>query len=448
MVKLLNVTSTSQSGVAKSYNCSFRDVADLDDVSYRFAWSPESLAIYLVEEHESPPVLDIGIVPIVRFPNDILHPRAIVFQTTHECNLRCHYCFIDGYYSDRDCWLTFDVAKRALDQFLPPKGDINIGFFGGEPLLNWKVIVDIVHYVKSLPNIRPSFSITTNGTIYKPEIIQFLAEHKFSIITSLDGPKNLHDKYRVDRNGHGSFDKVMEWLNAIKNHEVLVNKNTLRSTYTADVESLVEPLEFLNQLCDDGYASWVSVEPCELSESQCVYQESLRLRDEHLPKLRRLYLEAVKWWIDRANSGKIPRFHQINKLLERVLYRQHALTECGAGVGYIGINGRGEIFACHREAGTKIGDLENGVDEFLRAPWIDNRVYARQGCRQCSIRYVCGGGCRQTSVVETGNIHMPAPIYCKIKQIWFDCVLLILMKCNPERLMQIIRRPQHRWQQK
>jgi len=390
-------------------------------------------------------------------------PMSIVLQATHCCNLACKYCFVEGYYPDNAAHMNFNVAKNAIDFLCDFSKGVSIGFFGGEPLMNWDLITQVVDYVKSVNRekgpkckcggkkdctvcgglgvLPPSFHVTTNGTLLNEERVKFLAENKFSLIVSIDGPKEIHDANRVDSKGMGSYDKVMQGLELIKKYPVLVRANTLRSTFTCQVESIVPMLEHLNELCDLGYASWVSVEPCELTESRCTYQKDLEIKDEHLPKLARVYEEASRWWVDRAKRGLVPRFHNIHKMLERIFYCIHSGTECGGGVGYMSVNGLGEIFACHREAGTKIGDLRTGIDEFLRAKWIDNRIYTRIGCSDCEIKYICGGGCRQDSMVEYGDIHLPSEIQCKIKKLWFLCSALILEWCPKELIQKNVRNP-------
>lgn len=386
-------------------------------------------------------------------------PMSLVLQATHACNLACKYCFVEGYYPKGVVNMSFDTAKEAIDRFCDfQRGEVSVGFFGGEPLLNWDLIVRVVDYVENRCSVlggrcrcggvskkcgvcggtgrrRPSFHITTNGTLIDREKAKFLSEHRFSLIVSIDGPKEVNDKFRVDRKGEGTYDRIMAGLEEIRRFPNLVKSNTLRSTFTCKVESISELLEHLNYLCDQGYANWASVEPCELAETTCDFQRDLEIKEEHIPRLLELYERAAWWWVDRAKSGKTPRFHNVHKVLERIFYGIHSGTECGGGVGYMSVNGLGEIFACHREAGSKIGDLDYGIDEFERAKWIDNRIYTRMGCSDCDIRFVCGGGCRQDSLVEYGDIRVPSDIQCRLKHLWFFCALLILESC-PRDLVQ------------
>jgi radical SAM protein with 4Fe4S-binding SPASM domain len=538
--------------------------------------------------------------------------------------------------------MQFPTARRAIDQLCDPTLGLSVGFFGGEPLLNMKLIRDVIEYCEHLASTkgpickrcqgsgttrgekcsclngreRPSFHVTTNGTLYSPDNINFLNDHGFSLITSIDGDEESHDALRpMKRSGSGSYKNIIEGLKRLSKFKI-AQRNTLRSTFTyLRTTTIRDRLEHLNQMCDDGHASHVSVEPAALSENTCFVgstkvryfdQEtslgkvmtlhdmyhmnikpvpdatlkpirfnfisyakgnpvngitgnvsitngtvnlvargvpvvrvwfgtggkkefsekctpdhiwytsrgevradallegdvliSVKRSNEHLhihedysvatvdilsdledvycpsiddpnhnwalesgpivancfiPNQDEIeihignvwnfydeYLEAADWWIDRANSGKYPRWHNVHKSLERIFWAIHAGTECGAGVGYVGVNSKGEIFGCHRESNSFLGTLVTGIDEKLRAPWLDNRIYNRTGCMTCGHRYACGGGCREDSLGDKGNIHEPSNVHCAFKDMWVRCAMWIMANCPKKVISQFVRNPQ------
>lgn len=401
--------------------------------------------------------------------------KMLVLETTHDCNLACSYCFLRQYYADHGTgnYMTFPTAKAAIDRLLNPKEELKIGFFGGEPLLNMSLIRDVIAYAESLAikegpvcrgcggtglnrggkcsclqgKIRPKFHVTTNGTLYSPEILAFLKEHKFSLITSIDGSSEAHDALRpMKRSGRGSHKQIMNGLARLKElAPELAAGNTLRSTFTAmKGETIRTRVEFLNQICDDGMASWVSVEPAALSENSC-FQPNQDELEVHVGNIWNLfyedYLDTANWWMERARAGKQPRFHNLHKTLERLFWTVHAGTECGAGAGYVAVNSKGEIFGCHRESNSYIGTLVNGIDPKLRAPWLDNRIYNRPGCMTCGRRYSCGGGCREDSIGATGNIHEAANAHCAIKDLWTRSAFKVMAQLDKQTIAQFVANP-------
>jgi len=391
----------------------------------------------------------------------------LVLEATHACNLACKYCFVSLYYPDQvnhqDCaTMDFETAKRAIDRYLDlDQPGAGVGFFGGEPMLNWSLIEKVTQYViqkvkeggkvcrscggsgriqgaecercRGLGKMKPGLHITTNGTLFTSERVEFLEKHGYSLIVSIDGDEKCHNAYRPYRDGRPSFSKVMEGLKLLRGKRI-AQSTTLRSTFTADTSSpIAERLEFLNQLCDDNLASWVSVEPASLLEDSTGKDTHQEINIHNVWSIfEDQYLDAADWWVKRAREEKKPRFHNVHKLLERILWCIHSGSECGAGRGYLSVNGKGEIFACHRESNTYIGHLDYGIDEFLRSQWLENRIYLRKHCMVCPIRYICGGGCREDSLGDTKDIRTPSPLDCMLKQLWFVSSLYILSELPKE----------------
>jgi len=341
--------------------------------------------------------------------------------------------------------MLFPVAKKAIDTFFPDRQVVpRIGFFGGEPLLNWHLMYEVTRYVQGRAYPNPArFHVTTNGVLLSKEKAQFLADNNYSLIVSLDGPKEIHDELRVDQKGEGTFDRVMGGLEFLRSVG-LGPRITLRATYTPDTaHTLVIRAGFLNALVSMGYANHVSIEPAFLTETACVDTSfaGQGVTVETVTSLEEEYLRVADWYIEEARAGKRPVFHNITKIIERLLWRLPNVSECGGGKGYFAVNGKGETFCCHREQNSRVGNLVTGIDPVLQAPWIDNRLYCREGCMSCSIRYVCGGGCREHSIGEFGDIHKPSPVECKLKWCFVNAAIWILAELGPDKLKAIVPEP-------
>ena len=329
------------------------------------------------------------------------------------------------------------LVPRKYDPQRSPGKALSISFFGGEPLLRFSLMRQIVSSLEKLLPIPCSFHVTTNGTLITPEVAGFLQEHNFSAIVSLDGSKTGHDHLRKYPTGKGSFDDVIQGLENLRQHGPSVSaRTTLRGTFTADslkVESLVDRLGFLNSLCDDGLGSHVSVEPVFLGESACTDPQ---LANEMTPDPNRpethtfweeTYAATATWWLERLRARKSPRFHHYNAYMRRLRMGAANVSECGASKGYFSISPGGVIYACHRESNTKVGHIKHGgVDHELAAPWIDNRYYSRLKCPSCPFRNLCGGGCREMSAAAGLGVSMPFPAECAMKMLFFKNIAWIL----------------------
>ena len=420
-------------------------------------------------------------------------PSAICLSVTYACNLACRYCYVRAN-GRPPATMSRETARRAIDLLRPP-GPWRIGFFGGEPLVAWDLVREIVESATGRAQAlgaKVRFSITTNGTLVTLERAEFLARHGFSLIVSLDGPRELHDEERATPGGAGSFDAVIEGLQ-IAAAAGLGARTTLRSTFPLARPELVARLEFLNALADDGFARAVSVEPAwptatrPATEDTEVTEGNGRAVRPRLPchsvsvpsvnsvakpfvaldVLAAEYLAAARWAVERIDSGKRLRFHHVEKALERILLMRPAGTECGAGFGYIEIAPSGEVHACHKAVGGAIGtvttspqrsqstqrttealggsssvnsvcsvvnDVAVAVSERLRASWLDNRWYARSDCTRCWARNVCGGGCRAEALEHAGSLSRTWPVACAVKKAQVRAALYVAAVCSREKL--------------
>ena len=395
-----------------------------------------------------------GVVRCDRKPQFPFHNqtecRYVVLEVTHACNLACAYCFVRNYYPEQGGMMTMETARRAIDM-IPPGRPLSVGFFGGEPFLNWKLIQEVTAYVTDLATRRgvaKRLHATTNAILLDDERIRFLDENGFSLIVSLDGSEEIHNRLRPARDEKlNSQQATLANLRKFKETKNLKRRTTLRSTYTGLGADLVERLEYLNMLIREGCAAHASVEPCSLNESACLRLPDghpLAITPEHFDALKEEYHAAAEWYVAEIRAGRNPRFHHFMKPLERLLYTIHAPSECGAGCGYMAVDPAGNLYGCHRESKSIVGHMDTGVDEELRAKWRDNRIYARPDCMTCSIRHVCGGGCRLDSIERHGDIHKPDKVGCFFKRRMFEEALWIMCELGPEKLQTVIRNPRER----
>lgn len=374
--------------------------------------------------------------------------RHVVLEATHACQLRCKYCFVDEYYPQGldMSKMDFETARAFLSTHL--KGDdVHIGFFGGEPLLNMGLIKEVVKYARDHYK-HCSFGVTTNGLALLSKhggqtILDYLSENRFSGVYSIDGPKQAHDEMRVFADGSGSWDKVMESLLATKGSNF---RPTLRATFSVSIVnsgcSLKDRVEFLNGLFYDGIGSHVSVEPVALTESTCIRKPESGITADQVSRLESQYVSATKWLAEEFNAGRKPHWHQVVLYASRLFYRNHNMTECGAGKGYMAVNAKGEVFSCHREMNSRIGTVSGGLEPELRDKWMDNRIQNRSGCMECPIRFCCGGGCREESIGEFSDrmpedeaIKVPVPVQCSLKMLMFKSALLLLDGIDAEKVL-------------
>jgi uncharacterized protein len=387
---------------------------------------PGTLSAFAAEsDAERPPVLPCA-EPVFPPPRPSGGPSAVCLSITHTCNLACRYCYVRAR-SPAPATMSRETARGALSLLRPP-GPWRIGFFGGEPMLAWDLLRDVVGLARDRAEregARVRFSITTNGTLLTSERAEFLKTHGFSLIVSLDGPRELHDAERVTPDGEDSFDRVIAGLRA-GDAAGLGASTTLRSTFPLERPELVARLEFLNELADEGLARAVSVEPAWPPTSVRGPVSFSALPSE--------YVAAASWTAGRMEAGHRTRFHHIEKALERILLMRPAGTECGAGFGYVEVSPSGEIHACHKAAGGVIGRVEKGVSEHRRAPWLENRWYARARCRECWARNVCGGGCRAEALSHVGSVARVWPVACAVKKAQVGAALYVAAACSREKL--------------
>jgi uncharacterized protein len=352
--------------------------------------------------------------------------RRVVLNVTHGCNLECVYCFrrkeaqdgdgmdcmdaVDGM-DKSNARMTFKTAMKGV-RLIAPGYDVDVAFFGGEPLLEWELIQRVMEESRRVAmqrRARAKFHITTNAVLLDAEKAEYLSGRNCSLLVSLDGPEAIHDAVRPARGGGGSFAATMRGLEAAA-RTPLGRRTMARATFMDSEPRLVERLEFLAGLHEAGLINGYSVEPAVLAEG-CVRRE----RGLDRRRIAEEYHAAAEWYVERARRGRPAGFFHFRKLTERLRRCRHSGTECGAGNGYVTVAPDGTIHACHRE-GTAIGHVESGIDEERRSAWGDNRLYTHEECMRCWGRYLCGGGCRQARLELGGDTRARTPDLCFLKR--------------------------------
>jgi uncharacterized protein len=322
-----------------------------------------------------------------------------------------------------------EIAAAALSMFPSDGRDLRIGFFGGEPLMQFDLLREIVKVVEdraARENSRTMFHVTTNGTLVTGHIAAFLSEHCFSILVSCDGPQPIHDAAR----GKGNYAAMLRGLETLRDHGCSI-RTVLRGTWSGLPAEVPERLRALNRLCAEGLAAGVALEPV----AGASYGHTLDVEIH----------EACKWFHTQARWGSSPHWQYLEKTLSRILWQQFRPTECGAGRGYYTVGPTGWVYACHKQQNSDIGRIILGdcvIDDVLRAKWLDNRFCARRECSLCWARHVCGGSCRSESLEFCGGkIEQPHAGRCLLMRTIVAEALRLTATLPRETLLRICPAP-------
>lgn len=352
--------------------------------------------------------------------------KALCLHIAHDCNLACKYCFAEEgeYHGDRSL-MSYEIGKKALDFLIANSGNrvnLEVDFFGGEPLMNFQVVKDLVAYGRSQEekhNKKFRFTLTTNGMLLNEEIMEFVNKEMANVVLSVDGRKEVHDFMRPTRNGKGSYDLIID---KFKTMAELRNQTNyyVRGTFTH--HNLDFSKDVLH-LADMGFKQ-ISMEPVVAPDEQ-----PYAIKEEDLPKLFEEYDLLAKAMIEREKSGKgFNFFHFIIDLTGGpCLYKR--LSGCGSGTEYLAVTPWGDLYPCHQFVGMeefKLGNVDTGiekkelVDEFKLC-----NVYAKDKCKDCFARFYCSGGCAANSYNFHGNLLDAYDIGCELERKRVECAIMI-----------------------
>jgi uncharacterized protein len=414
----------------------FPDEAALD------AAMGELVRVQAVGETSAPPATTPRIIPLAPFPL-----TTMVLNVTNQCNLSCTYCYeygedkiVDTESGRQPKFMTEETARQSVDFMLKEAGDnavAHVTFFGGETLLNFPVLAKTVAYARQRAaeaGKDVDFSLTTNATLLKPEIIEFLAENRVGVTISIDGPREVQDKFRVFHNGAGSYDTV-----APKIKELLKRHRTrpigARVTLTSgqmDIKRIYTHLTEEMGFWEVGFAPVTTSPTRGHAISDAGY-------DDMLGQFRDLAYEFLEASVANRHHG----FSNVKETLEELHKGVSKAFPCGAGLGLLGVATDGDVALCHRFAGSdahKLGTVRDGIDRNAQQAFLErHHVANKTDCSVCWARPLCSGGCYHEAHTRYGDTSRANLHYCEWIRGWTDVCLRIygeLSERNPAFLAQ------------
>ena len=352
--------------------------------------------------------------------------KALCLHVAHTCNLNCSYCFASqGNFNGQRGLMSIETAKRSLDFLVENSGDrvnLEVDFFGGEPLMNWQVVKETVKYGRSLEkkhNKNFRFTLTTNGVGIDDDVIEFANKEMHNVVLSLDGRKEIHDHLRKTVNGEGSYDIILPKFK--KMVESRGGKDYyMRGTFT---HNNVDFTEDIFHMADMGFTE-LSMEPVV-----CEPNDPYALTEEDLPKIFEQYEILAKEMIKRKSEGKGFTFYHymIDLTNGPCIYKR--ISGCGSGTEYFAVTPWGDLYPCHQFVGDdryKMGDIWEGVtNEETRDAFKMCNVYSREECRDCWARLYCSGGCAANAYHATGSVQGVYEYGCKLFKKRIECAIMM-----------------------
>ena len=352
--------------------------------------------------------------------------KALCLHIAHDCNLACKYCFAEeGEYHGRRALMSIEVGKKAIDFLIANSGNrrnLEVDFFGGEPLMNWEVVKEIVRYGRSKEeeyNKNFRFTLTTNGVLLNDEVMEFVNKEMSNVVLSLDGRKEVNDEMRPFRNGKGSYDLIVPKFQKLADSRNQTNYY-VRGTFTHN------NLDFSNDVihfADLGFKQ-MSIEPVVGEDD-----EKYAIKEKDLPVIMEEYDKLAKEFIKRKKEGNGFNFFHFMIDLEQGPCVAKRLSGCGSGTEYLAVTPWGDLYPCHQFVGQDeflLGNVFEGIkkqeicDEFKMC-----NVYAKEKCQDCFARYYCSGGCAANSYKFHGSITDAYDIGCEMERKRVECAIMI-----------------------
>ena len=352
--------------------------------------------------------------------------KALCLHVAHTCNLNCEYCFASQgkYHGDRAV-MSYEVGKRALDFLIENSGtrrNLEVDFFGGEPLMNWDVCKKLVEYARSIEKEKGKnfrFTLTTNGVLIDDDVIEFSNREMSNVVLSLDGRKEIHDALRVDYAGNGSFDKIVPKFR--KFVESRGGKNYyMRGTFTHRNPDFMKDVD---AMLDLGFTE-LSMEPVVAAEN-----DPAALTEEDKAIVMKQYEELADRMIKRRKEGKPFTFYHymIDLTGGPCIYKR--ISGCGSGTEYMAVTPWGDLYPCHQFVGDdrfKLGDIWNGVTNTeIQGEFAACNVYAHPECRDCWVRLYCSGGCAANAYHATGKVTGIYEYGCRLFKKRMECAIAL-----------------------
>ncbi|GAB6149118.1 MULTISPECIES: thioether cross-link-forming SCIFF peptide maturase [Clostridium] len=355
--------------------------------------------------------------------------KALCLNVTHDCNLRCKYCFADeGKYHGARKVMSPEVGKKAIDFVIAhsgPRKNIEVDLFGGEPLIAIKEIKEIIAYAREQEKIHNKvirFTMTTNALLLNDEIMEYMDKEMGNIVLSIDGRKEVNDNTRIRVNGSGTYDAILPKIKEMVDKRDKSKQYYVRGTFTRDNTDFYYDVK---HLADLGFEE-VSVEPVVLPD-----EHELSLREEDLPTIFENYDLLYKDMLKRYEENREFKFYHFNIDLQGGPCVYKRISGCGAGHEYIAVTPDGEIYPCHQFVGNedfKIGtiyDEDEKLNFDIAKQFKEAHIYNKPQCRDCWAKFYCSGGCQANNYNFNGDIHKPYEIGCKMQKKRIECAIAL-----------------------
>ena len=352
--------------------------------------------------------------------------KALCLHVAHVCNLNCSYCFASqGKYHGERAIMSLDTAKRAMDFLVENSGtrrNLEVDFFGGEPLMNWDIVKGTVAYARELEkkyNKNFRFTLTTNGMLIDDEVIEFANKEMSNVVLSLDGRKEVHDRYRVDYMGRGSWEQI------VPKFQKLVEARGNQGYYMRGTFTHANPdfLEDIKQMLDLGFTE-LSMEPvvCAEDDPSALTKEDIEIVLDQYEKLAELMIE-------RDKAGKPFTFYHYMVDLKGGPCIYKRISGCGSGTEYMAVTPWGDLYPCHQFVGEEkfcLGNIWDGVkNKEIQCEFEGCNVYARPECHDCWARLYCSGGCAANAYHSTGSVKGVYKAGCELFKKRMECAIMV-----------------------
>ncbi|WP_020060781.1 thioether cross-link-forming SCIFF peptide maturase [Bacillus sp. 123MFChir2] len=352
--------------------------------------------------------------------------KALCLNVAHTCNLSCEYCFASqGKYNGNRAIMSYEVGKKAIDYLLENSGhhrNLDIDFFGGEPLMAWKVVKQIVTYARSKEKEYKKkfrFTFTTNGMLLNDEVTDFLNKEMYNVVLSLDGRKEVHDHLRKTVTGKGSYDyivpKFQEFIEKRGDKEYYV-----RGTYT---HNNVDFTNDIFHIADLGFDK-LSMEPVI-----CDPREPYALTEKDLQEIYNQYEILAKEMLKREEEGNGFTFYHYMLDLSEGPCIQKRISGCGSGTEYLAVTPWGELFPCHQFVGDQeysMGNVWDGITkQETQCQFKESNCYSKPECQNCWAKLYCSGGCPANALHATGSINGIYDFSCDIFRKRVECSMMV-----------------------
>ncbi len=351
--------------------------------------------------------------------------KALCLHVAHTCNLNCEYCFASqGKFHGERALMSFETGKASLDFLVANSGsrrNLEVDFFGGEPLMNFGVVKELVSYARSIEkeagkNFR--FTLTTNGMLIDDDVIDFANRECSNVVLSLDGRREVHDRFRVDYTGRGSYDRI------VPKFQKLVEARGGRDYYMRGTFTHLNPdfLKDIETMLDLGFTE-LSMEPVVCAEG-----DPYALTAEDMPVIFEQYEKLAELMIKRRSEGRPFTFYHYMIDLKGGPCIYKRISGCGSGTEYMAVTPWGDLYPCHQFVGEekfRLGDVWSGVtNKEIQGEFAACNVYAREECRDCWARLYCSGGCAANAYHATGSVRGIYKYGCELFRKRMECAIM------------------------